>query len=670
MVSYLFFISGLQAKKFYTYIIAAIPAIPLAIIGLNATYNCSYFLTVITPLFIILGFLLHGIRVKLPIPFKIAISLLCMVPIIVIAIYMNNVKAENSFNNSNLLSLAKEENPVDVTDRYTGLISYIKSENLPVSYITDSIVNEITVISDDSVNVAPISSIENFSRLDETTDSFANPYDLVRRDTKPFYLIFDNDTLSKYKSSLYLKFGESVYSDSYYTVYSYKNLSYFNDTVFQNNMIDLAAQKYDSFYYSFQNADIKDPKDFPLFSGTNPIFIHPSTNDYENINVLLAMAIEKEGIKNVFFELDTVALTSGDGRSELDYIDKMIDKYSDVTFFITLGYPTTSYWRSLGEDERKKTITSYEEVIKALSHNDNILFFAPGSEKWLVEIKGNYPDGAPSEEVAYSILVTSVCNRMYTVDKTSVEAYEKELTELIDENIKYPNLSDYELVFFGDSILGNYHGSLSIPGLAEGLSDCKSYNLGIGGTGATADFNDIADYFLGNTGSVRWENEEFEKEFARFKEENDPSKKKIFVINYGVNDYFSGIPAKAGSGTPYEDYTYDSYETAMKEGISKLKAAYPDCEVCIIAPIYCDYFDSGKEIKSSVGSPLETYREVGKSVADEMGLMWLDSNTLIPIDSKNHKTYLVDGVHPTNDGLYLISRAIVKFLGKDTQEQK
>ena len=79
--AYLFFVSGLHAKKFYTYIIAAIPGVLLALFGLKLTYECNYFLTIITPLFIVLGFLLHGIRSeKLPIPARIGISALCIVP--------------------------------------------------------------------------------------------------------------------------------------------------------------------------------------------------------------------------------------------------------------------------------------------------------------------------------------------------------------------------------------------------------------------------------------------------------------------------------------------------------------------------------------------------------------------------------------------------------------
>ena len=44
--AYIFFVTSLHAKKFYTYIIASLPAIPLAIIGLKAVYDVNYILTI------------------------------------------------------------------------------------------------------------------------------------------------------------------------------------------------------------------------------------------------------------------------------------------------------------------------------------------------------------------------------------------------------------------------------------------------------------------------------------------------------------------------------------------------------------------------------------------------------------------------------------------------
>ena len=60
--AYIFFVTSLHAKKFYTYIIASIPAVPLAFIGLNAVYDVNYILTVFIPILICLGFIVHGIR--------------------------------------------------------------------------------------------------------------------------------------------------------------------------------------------------------------------------------------------------------------------------------------------------------------------------------------------------------------------------------------------------------------------------------------------------------------------------------------------------------------------------------------------------------------------------------------------------------------------------------
>ena len=662
---YLFFVTSLHAKKFYTYIIAAIPAVVLSVIGLKAVYDCSYLLTIFCLPLICLGIVIHGIRFKIPVPFRAAIALLAIIPVIAVFSYMNNMKKDYSFDNTDLLSvnLSAKEEAVDITDTYKGLTDFMETNSISCAFCTDTIVNEVSIISNEKVEVAPVVSPEDLSPVELETDSLKNPYEKVTRESKPFYMIYDSATANKYASSLYLQFGTSVYSDEHYTVYSYKNVHYFDDKVFQNDIISLASSQYDSFYYSFLGSNITDGKDFPRFLGVNPIFIAPADVEYDDTNMLLDKAISKDGLKAVFLEIDPIALSKAEGKSELEYLNGLAEKYADVAFYTILSYPSSDYWKSLSETEMKEKLETYESVIKFLTHNDNVSMYWPGSEKWLVESKSNYNSGVPAEDVALNLLILCTCNLKYTVDKDSVTSYEDAIKTIVSEDYKYSDLSDREIVFFGDSIFGNYHGPISIPGAATGLSGADTYNLGIGGTSAIGDFNKIVNLFVGSSSSSDIENPDFWNEFDRFKKEHDGSKKLCFVINYGVNDYFMGVPAKIGSGTPYEDYAYDSYESAMTDGIIKLKSSFPDSTVYILSPIYCDYFESGSQVLSNVGSNLQTYRNVGAQIAEKTGIKWIDSMTLIEINSKNHKTYLVDGVHPTPDGIYLISNAITKFMG-------
>ena len=660
---YLFFVTSLHAKKFYTYIIAAVPAVPLAIIGLKAVYDWSFLLTLFCPVLICLGIIIHGIRFKIPVAFRVTIALLSVIPVIVIFSYMNNMKKEYSFDNSDLfkVNLHAKEEAVDITDTYKGLVEFLDSNSIPVAFCTDAIVNEVSLISNEKVEVAPVVSPEDLTPVEKETDSLKNPYEKVSRESKPYYMIYDSETVNKYSSSLYLKFGEEIYSDPFYTVYSYKNVHYFDDKIFQDDMIKLASSEFDSFYYSFLGSNITDPKDFPKFLGVKPIFITPADVEYDDTNLLLDMAITKEGLKSVFLEIDPIAFSKESGKAELDYINGLAEKYADVSFYTILSYPSAQYWKSLTEAEMKAQLETYESLIKLLTHNDNVSMYWPGSEKWLIESRTNYNSGVPTEDVALNLLILCTCNLKYTVDKDSIASYEESLKAVVSEDIRYSDLSDKEIVFFGDSIFGNYHGPISIPGATEGLSGAGTYNLGIGGTSAIGDFNNVVNTFIGSSASDI-DNEEFNKELERFKKEHDGSKKLCFVINYGVNDYFSGIPAKINSGAPYQDYSYDSYESALTDGIIKLKSTFPDSDIYILSPIYTDYFEGGTHVLSDVGSNLQTYRNVGQQIAEKTNVNWIDSLTLIEITAKNHKTYLVDGVHPTPDGIYLISSAIIKAI--------
>ena len=664
--SYIFFVTSFHAKKIYAYLASIIPAVILANIGLNATYHCSYILTLFCPILICLGIVIHGIRFKFPIPFRVAIAALAIIPLIVINVNIKNYKEEYAFDNSKLLTtnISKSAALTDITGRYTGLIEFLDTNDIPLSYCTDAIVNELTVISDSSVNVAPVVSPEDLTPVEIETDSYSNPYEGVSRETKPFYMIYDNDTAEEFESSYALKFGSIVYEDDYYTIYSYKNYAYYDDRIFQDNMVRLASEKYDSFYYSFLGSTIIDPGNFPVFSGTNPIFIAPSTKDYENINVLLDAAIAKEGLKTVFFEIDPVSFSEGEGKAEFEYINQMIEKYSNVTFYATLAYPETTDWKALGEDGRKKQLETYKSAIEYLAHNDNLMMFWPGTQKWLVESPENYLEGVPVEDVAQNLLVLTVCNRKYAIDKESFENYAKELNALAEADTKYPDLSDCEFVFMGDSIIGNYHGPLSIPGMAQSLSGSKAFNLGYGGSSAIDQFNSFVNCLTENRKTDDFDNVEFKSELERFKLEHDETKQLVFVISYGVNDYFMGVPARANANGPYKDYLYDSFESALSDGILKLKSTYPDAKIYVVAPIYCDYFESGAIPQSNVGGNLQAYRNVTKEVCEKQEVNWIDSNEKIEINRNNHTTFLVDGVHPTLEGLYLIGNSIIKAIAE------
>ena len=671
-VSYLFFVTSLHAKKFYTYIIAALPAIPLAIIGLNAVYDVSYILTVFIPVLICIGLIIHGIRFRVPVPFKVAISLLSVIPVILISLYMSDIKKQYSFDNSELfkLNLSAKKEQTDITNDYAPLIDYLYSNGINLAYCTDDIINEIAVIGNEKIEIAPVVSPEDLTKIDTATDSLPNPYDRVSREARPFYMIYNNETVRAFASSPALLYGEDVYSDSKYTVYSYKNFDYFDNRIFQDNLRRLADEKYDSFYYSFLGSSVKDAKKFPDFFGTTPIFITPSGVDYEDTNVLLETAVGRKGLKYAFFELDPVVFSKGEGKAELEYINKMIEDYPDISFYAILSYPYIGEWRALSEDARKSSLNEYESCIKYLTHNDNLHLYWPGNNKWLIESPGNYTPDSPEGDVALNLLILTTCNLKYAVDNKSFTEERDTLNKVIEEDIKYPDLSDKEIVFFGDSIIGNYHGPLSIPGECEGLSGAKTFNLGIGGTSAITHFNSLVDAFIGSGSRAGIEDEDFISELNRFESEHDPDRELIFVVNYGVNDYFGGIPAHKGNGSPYEEAAYDSYEAAMTDGIIKLQSTYPNAKVCILSPIYCNFFEGGKRIMSEAGAPLQEYREVGKQISEKLGTDWIDSINLIEINEKNYEAYLLDEVHPNFDGIYLISDTIIRYFAGEFDDDK
>ncbi len=666
-VSYLFFVSSFHAKKVYTYIILTIPGVILSVAGLYAVYDCSYLLTLFCPVLIVFGILLHGVRSKFPSVVRATLIILSIVPIVVIFLYMNNMKKEYSFDNTDLfyVDLSAKEEAEDITYKYEGLIDFLKSNGIKVAYCTDDINKEVSVIGNESVETAAIESPENPVPVETIEDSPENPFEKVSLESAPFYLICDKKSAKTYSESLTLKYSSTVYDDGYYTVYSYKNIDYYQNSVFQDNLYRLETSKYDCFYYSFLGSSIKDPGDFPVFYGGKPVFIHPCVKDFEDVNVLLDKAVAKSGLKSAIFEIDPIAFCAEEGKEEFAYLDKMIEENPKVFFHIILSYPSSKYWKSMSEDEMKKKLDNYSFVAEKLSHNENIKMYWPGNELWLIECSDNYIDEVPEENVALNVLTLCTCNEKYVTDKELVKDYGKMIAETVKKDMKYPNLSDREIVFFGDSIFGKYKAPLSIPGEIQSLSGAVTYNLGISGTTAIGEFNPVVNKFITGTETPFETPEYFRSEFERFKNEHDDSKKLTFVINYGVNDFFFGIPAKDEKDGNYKDYSYNSYESAMEDGIKKLKSAFPDAEICILSPIFCESYYFGKNPRSDVGSPLQEYRDTGEAIAEKYSVRWIDSLELMDIDEKNYKTYLVDGVHPTPDGIYHVSDTIIRFMEKE-----
>ena len=207
--------------------------------------------------------------------------------------------------------------------------------------------------------------------------------------------------------------------------------------------------------------------------------------------------------------------------------------------------------------------------------------------------------------------------------------------------IKVQRESDYDIVFFGDSVFGNYQDFASIPGVIGALTKASVHNRAIGGSSAT---------------QLTPDDKSFPSAVQRFLSEDTAEisgeKKLCFVINYGLNDYFTG-------------YTVEQYRDGLQAGVQSLQDAYPDAEILIASSNFITAFDNGTAFNNDLDEILNDYVTGAEETAAAMNVFFLNTNEALQWNPQTAACYLVDAVHPNEEGRFLFGTAIIKALDED-----
>lgn len=126
------------------------------------------------------------------------------------------------------------------------------------------------------------------------------------------------------------------------------------------------------------------------------------------------------------------------------------------------------------------------------------------------------------------------------------------------------------------------------------------------------------------------------------------------MINYGLNDYFYGVPLES-----HDRYDTGSYAGALRAGIKALQEAYPQAEILLMSPHFSINFNFGKDVRGEFGGNLEAYADTAVSVAKEMNIEMLDNFRELGISEANWEVYQTDGTHPNEKGRFILGEKIV-----------
>lgn len=437
----------------------------------------------------------------------------------------------------------------------------------------------------------------------------------------------------------------------------------------------LATEEYNSIFCSMYPIDNFAETDFLTYRGVNTVKLSTTLQNTEDVSSYISSAFASGNpIEIIYLGLDPAQLWSSVHKDTTKWdlaltgdIIAHATAHPEVTFEVLLPAPSLDYWEKLNTTDREEILTTYQSLISTLSPHSNILTYFMGGEYWLIANPDNYADNICTNEIiSQKIFLFTFCDHDFQVTADNAALYIDSLKVLIaqEENAPaHPDLSSWDVVFFGDSIIGNYEGSHSVPGVLTGLSGARTYNCAQGGIPACAiadspfSFPAFTDYFAGqDTTALPALSGPFPAALEAYVQDGHSGRKLCFVINFGLNDYFCGYPVS----NPDDPFDATTYAGALRVGIHKLQTDYPDAEILLMTPNFVTAFTNGTEQLSEKGGILTEYVDTAIEIANEYNIICLNNYTNLGINEMNANVYLADGVHLNETGRFLLAKRIME----------
>lgn len=418
-------------------------------------------------------------------------------------------------------------------------------------------------------------------------------------------------------------------------------------------------------------------EDFATYRGVPTVKARYTIKKWSELSKYLnAILSSQNTVTNVFMGLDPMVLWEDSQEDEAKWTKNLHDHLishvmtrQDVSFEILLPTFSLQYWLELEPTQIEERLDVFYRFIDGMSAYANVSIYFIGGEQWAIANPGNYLEkGQPNRDFSRDIFLHVFCDHDYQITPVNTTILFDRLTSLVEKEREapsvYPDLSEWCMVFFGESPLDYYTGSYSITGVVNGLSGAQVYNCGKGGVPATDDsraalsLNRMIERFLKNDTAGLDEDNNFVVGLTAYMQESHEDKKYCFVVAFGLNDYFGGHPVE----NPRDDYDIGTYAGALRSGVCTLKEAYPDAEILLMAPTYTALFSGGTETNSEMGGVLTDYVDATVRVAEEMGVHCMNNYADSGINAENHTQYLADGCHPNETGAFLLGIRIVEYM--------
>lgn len=141
----------------------------------------------------------------------------------------------------------------------------------------------------------------------------------------------------------------------------------------------------------------------------------------------------------------------------------------------------------------------------------------------------------------------------------------------------------------------------------------------------------------------------------------DFSQADILLLEFGVNDYTAGRKID----NPDDPLDVRTYGGAVRYAIQLFQETYPNLEIILVTPTFCQIVDCENCLKEDFGGgTLDKYADKEKEIAADYGLGVIDVFYEIGFCEENIMDYTEDGMHLDNTGRQYYAR----FLAEKIEE--
>lgn len=452
----------------------------------------------------------------------------------------------------------------------------------------------------------------------------------------------------------------------------------------QSVLSEIENEEVKALFFSMFSLDSYDVDDFLTYRGMNTVMMEEKLESGEEVLDFLGLALEQEQTLEAVYiglSLDDV---EANGFAQMftdvcewdDELLEIVKANPQIYFHLILEYPSVYDLSKMPELKRARLLKWYDDMSELFTPQgeyQNMVLFLPGAEGWLSGNQANYlENGEPNKTAASFALGQMICMDSYALTTENIQKKLAQIEDMVKGTKGLEQLdSEYTYVFFGDSVIGNYTDSMSIPEVVRGFSKANIINCGYGGLhAAKADSEgvglaDIVDAFLAGKYADFEENKPVKTGIPAFHEQLSEinQEKLMFFISVGLNDYMSGRPLK-GIKTK-EKY---HFEGAVRYAVEQLRDAYPDSEIVLMTPNFISLFENGTENHN--GYVLEDLVASVLELSDDLNVRCIDVFHGLDINAENQEIYLADLCHPNELGRFEIGKLVYEHLVKWSQSEE